>query len=334
MHARENNLKRVVFLGSDAICLPALTWLKARHLGGLELIGIISQPNRRQGRGQKCLPNPVADFANRNGIALLQPEKPGKDLSEWMRSNSVDIAFVMAYGHYIGKSLREAPELGMVNFHASILPKYRGASPIETAIACGETQTGVSLMQVDAKMDSGAVSAVEYVPILDEEDAASLREKLGDAVVLILERCFESLCQGQLLFEPQKQVDATYCRKLTKEDGLIDFSLPSKAIFDRWRAFKTWPTSYCFHKDQRIKVGRMQCISGDAFPGQASGRAGMIHRFEDRVWVETGDGFIELIELQRPGGKMLPAPDFLRGYCLKSGDQLSGGASDSLVYTT
>ena len=331
MQVRENTSKRVVFFGSDAICLPALNWLKAKHLESLDWLAIISQPDRRQGRGQRKLPNPVAEFAQKHGITLLQPEKPGSDLADWLVSNRVDIAFVMAYGHFIGRDLREAPTLGMFNFHASILPKYRGASPIESAIASGEKRTGVSLMEVDAKMDSGAVSHIEYVPIADQVEASSMRSQLGLAVVAILEACFEKLCRGQLVFKAQDEGEATYCRKLSKADGLIDFNLSSESIFNRWRAFTSWPTSYCYHGEQRIKVGSMRMVEPSAHLLQVVGKPGTVHLQENRFFVKTGDGWIELMELQRPSGKLLSIAEFLRGYRLDSQALLHGGSGEPLV---
>ena len=128
--------------------MPSLDWLHTKGSERWDLLAVVSQPDRKQGRGQKLKANPVAEYAKERGIQLFQPEKPAEDLVQFLEEHQVDISFVMAYGHFLGRAIREASRLGMVNFHGSILPKYRGASPVETAIACGENETGVSLMQI------------------------------------------------------------------------------------------------------------------------------------------------------------------------------------------
>jgi methionyl-tRNA formyltransferase len=331
MQVSEQKLKKVVFFGSDAICLPALGWLKGMHGISLEFLAVVSQPDRRQGRGQKVSSNPVAEFAKENGIQLFQPEKPDKELADWMAGQAIAIGFVMAYGHFIGRSLRESFNIGMYNFHGSVLPKYRGASPVESAIACGEHETGVCLMEVGAQMDSGAVSDIEPIAILKNEDAMTLRMKIGQAVVPILERSFEKLASGQLTFKAQNDSEASYCRKLNKIDGLIDFNLSSEAIYNRWRAFKTWPSSYFLLGDERIKVGSLKIIESQTDGLESRGIEGAIHIKGDQLFVETKDGFIEFLELQKAGGRMLPVADFLRGHHLDEGMIFSGGASQPLI---
>ena len=331
MQVSEQKLKKVVFFGSDAICLPALVWLKGMHGKNLEFSAVVSQPDRRQGRGQKMSSNPVAEFAKENGIQLFQPEKPNKELADWMSSQGIAIGFVMAYGHFIGRSLRESFNVGMYNFHGSVLPKYRGASPVETAIACGEDETGVCLIEVCAQMDSGAVSDIESVAIPKDDDATTLREKIGQAVVPILDRSFEKLVSGHLLFQAQNDSEASYCRKLNKIDGLIDFNLSSEEIYNRWRAFKTWPGSYFLLGDERIKVGSLKIIESLSGGLKSKGIEGAIQIKGERLFVETKDGFIEFLELQKAGGRMLLVADFLRGHQLDEGVVFSGGASQPLV---
>ncbi|MDR2737830.1 MAG: methionyl-tRNA formyltransferase, partial [Puniceicoccales bacterium] len=155
--------KNTIFFGSDAIALPLLEFL----IGGdyVELVGIVSQPDKPVGRGQNVVRTAISTFAERNGIPLLNPLVPDENTVSWMKSLGCDIVFVMAYGHILRANILGAPRLGIYNFHASILPKYRGASPIETAIACGETETGVSLMQIVEKMDAGDVADTEAVEI-------------------------------------------------------------------------------------------------------------------------------------------------------------------------
>lgn len=327
----KNNRHTIVFFGSSLICLPALEWLHTKGSDQWELLAVVSQPDRKQGRGQQFKANPVAEYAKGKGLQLFQPEKPGEALVDFLKDQEVDIAFVMAYGHFLGRALREAPKYGMVNFHGSILPKYRGASPVETAIACGETQTGVSLMQIDREMDAGAVADIEYVRIEKEDCASSVRFKMGEAVVPILERSMMPLLKNELEFKAQDKTLANHCRKLTKEDGLIDFELSSEEIYNRWRAFKTWPNTFCFHGKNRIKVGQLQISEGTPSKNIMDLACGSIIVEKDSLKVVTSNGLIQMLELQRAGGKMLAVSDFLRGYPMSDGELFKGQKSKSLV---
>ena len=323
--------QKIVYFGSDSICLPSLDWLSTKGSERWDLLAVVSQPDRKQGRGQKLKANPVAEYAKERGIQLFQPEKPGKDLVQFLEEHEVDVSFVMAYGHFLGRAIREASRLGMVNFHGSILPKYRGASPVETAIACGETETGVSLMQIDREMDAGAVADMEVVSIEKEDDALSVRMKIGEATIPILERSMEDLLNNELAFKKQDEEFISHCRKLTKEDGLIDFELSAEEIYNRWRAFKTWPNSFCFHGENRIKVGQMEICESALSANELSLTCGSVILEKDSLKVVTSNGLISLLELQKAGGKMLKVSDFLRGYAMKSGDCLKGQKSAPLV---
>lgn len=321
-----SDLAKVVFFGSDAICLPALRCLHQAEASLCQLVAVVSQPDRRQGRGKKLQPNPVAAYAREQGIELFQPEKPTAELADWLREQSIRLAFVMAYGHFLPKLLREAPELGMVNFHGSILPAYRGASPVETAIAEGETETGVCLMRIVKEMDAGAVANCERLPIGADDTAPTVRARLGEAVVPLLERNLEALLNDALEFVEQDRSQATFCRKITKQDGAIDFELPARQIYNRMRAFNPWPGAYFDRGEDRIKVGQARPLA------DATALApGTVISVGEVIRVATGEGILELHELQRPGGRMLPVADFLRGYPLSEGELLIGGKSEPLV---
>ena len=323
--------QKIVYFGSDSICLPSLDWLYAKGAERWDLLAVVSQPDRKQGRGQKLKANPVAEYAKERGIPLFQPDKPGEDLVQFLEEHEVDVSFVMAYGHFLGRAIREASRLGMFNFHGSILPRYRGASPVETAIAYGETETGVSLMQIDREMDAGAVADMEVVSIEKEDDALSVRMKIGEATIPILVRSMKDLLNNELAFKKQDEESISYCRKLTKEDGLIDFELSAEAIYNRWRAFKTWPNSFCFHGENRIKVGHMDICESALSANELSLTCGSVILEKDSLKVVTSNGLIRLLELQKAGGKMLKVSDFLRGYTMNSGDCLKGQKSTPLV---
>ncbi|MEN8661895.1 MAG: methionyl-tRNA formyltransferase [Lentimonas sp.] len=321
-----SELPKVVFFGSDAICLPVLNYLIAEGAEQCCLRAVISQPDRRQGRGKQLQQNPVAAWATEHGIELLQPVKPGTELVDWVLAEQVVVAFVMAYGHFLPKRLREAPVHGMVNFHGSILPKYRGASPVETAIAMGEVETGVCLMQVVKEMDAGAVADVEIVRIEQSDTGPSVRVKVGAAVVPLIERNLAATLAGTLDFKAQDVTEATHCRKLRKDDGALDFRLSTQAIYDKLRAFTPWPGGYFDHLNVRIKVGK-----ASADPDAVALLPGTVVAVGDTLSVATGDGAICFHELQRPGGRMLPVPDFVRGYPIAVGEIISTVSSVSLV---
>lgn len=326
----ENTIKKVVFFGSDLICLPALKWLHTEAPEECVLVGVISQPDRKKGRGQKFQKNPVAQYASDSGLELLQPETPDQALADWLIASSIDVAFVMAYGHFLNKMMRESPKIGMYNFHGSILPAYRGASPVETAIASGDKETGVSLMKVEQKMDSGAVGAVESVKIENDDSAATLREKVGAAVVPLLVENIQAILEQSLKFEEQEEARVSFCRKLTKEDGMIDFELSAEEIYNRWRAFKTWPGTHCLHNSQRLKIGGLRLLDESPIENEQL-TPGTVLLSNNGLIVSLKTKAIELLELQRPGGKMLPVAEFLRGYQLEDRDLLVDQKSDRLI---
>jgi len=308
---------RIAYFGSDAICLPGLRYLCGEPAHLCELALIVSQPDRRAGRGKHLQQNPVAAFAAEQGLPLLQPEKPDAGLVALLADAGLALAFVMAYGHFLPRALREAPAHGMLNFHGSILPAYRGASPVETAIAMGEAETGVCLMQVARGMDAGAVADCERVRIDKTDTAPDLRAKIGQAVVPLLRRNLASAVVGELPFKAQHGAAASYCRKITKEDAALDFQLTAQQIERRLRAFTPWPGAYFDYESTRIKVGRAAWL-----PVTAGASEGTVLAAGDTLDVATGRGVLQIHELQRPGGRMLPVEEFLRGFRITCGSVL------------
>jgi methionyl-tRNA formyltransferase len=309
---------KTVFMGSDPIVLPLLECLHARHADTLELVGVVAQPDRPHGRGLKMCENPVKAWAAAHGIATRQPEKPGAAEVEWLREVGCDLLLVMAYGHILSDALLAAPRLPPLNFHASLLPELRGASPIETAIATGRAETGVTLMRIVKRMDAGDILDVEKVPIAQKDTRASLAEKLAAACVPLVERALVGIHEGRFDFHPQDDSRATYCRILTKDDAALDFRSPAQELHDRCRALHIWPGTVFDLGGQRIRVGSAEVIPSQeaaAAPGVVVGNAGSLD-------VATGRGILRIRSLQRPGGKMLPAADFLRGMPIAVGTSI------------
>lgn len=320
---------RIAFFGSDPIALPMLDML-ANSPGLVSLSGVWTQPDRRKGRGMKQVANPVKEWAVQRGLTVRQPSSIGAEDVAWLEKEGIELIIVMAYGHLLKRSLIELPRLGTVNLHGSILPKYRGASPVETAIAVGEQETGVSLMRIVPKMDAGPVMDIERVAISPADTGPALRAKLAAACVPLMQRALPILAAGNAQFIEQDHAQATYCRRLTKEDAVLDFEAPARVLADRVRAFTPWPGAICYHGETTLKIGAATAgviDSADAYaPGEIieSGKGGIL--------VSTANGScLQLTQFQRPGGKMLPAIDFLRGYPLLPGELLQGGNLTDLL---
>lgn len=319
-------LARIVYFGSDAICLPGLRYLREAGQGLCELALIVSQPDRPQGRGKQLQPNPVAAYAREQGIELLQPEKPDAALAAHLMGAGLALGFVMAYGHFLPKALREAPRHGLLNFHGSLLPRYRGASPVETALAMGDAETGVCLMQVVREMDAGAVADCERVAIEPSDTGPLLRARVGEAVVPLLVRTLEPALEGRLSFQAQNVAQATFCRKLTKQDGALDFNESAARIEARLRAFTSWPGGYFEYRGTVIKVG-----SAEALPVSDGAAPGTVLAAGECFDVATASGVIRFHQLQRPGGRMLPAAAFLLGFPIALGTVLPSVTHPPLV---
>lgn len=312
-------------MGSDPIALPMLQALVSTHAEAVELVAVFTQPDRRKGRGMKTVANAIKQWAEAQGIPVLQPTKPDAETVTWFKAQGIALALVMAYGHILKRDLLATPPLGLVNFHASLLPKLRGASPIETAVATGESETGVTLMRVDPKMDAGPVLETERVAITAADTAPAMREKLAAACPALLARGLPKLLSGQVEWQAQDETAVTYCRMLTKEDAALDFNHSAAELAARVRGLTPWPGTAFLHEGQTIKIGKAEVC------GDESGTPGRVIQQGNSLEIETRRGRLRCLELQRPGGKMLPVADFLRGYYLAEGTALESQPMPPLV---
>ena len=330
---------RVVFLGSDPIALPMLDWLAARAAapadgGGLavEFGGIYTQPDRPAGRGQKVEAGPIKRWALAHKVPVRQPEKLTPEECAWFAAQEPDLALVLAYGHILRDDWIAVPQLGTLNLHASILPRYRGASPIQTAVACGERATGVTLMRVVRKLDAGPVADAERVLIEPLDTTVEIERKLSVACVPLVARALPRLAGGELEFKAQDETVATYCRRLNKDDGRLDFAASAAALAARINGLHPWPGCTVEINSTPVKLGLADAVAevGDlncntAKPGTIIGPAA------EGLLVVTGGGVLRLRRLQRPGGRMLTAPEFLRGFPVAVGTVLSSHPMSTLV---
>jgi len=305
---------KLIFMGSDVIALPTLKFLSGMQ-AQVEIEAVYTQPDRARGRGKKVQPNTIKTWAKEHGLPVVQPDGFGNDEIQRLLNLKPDIILVMAYGHLLPQVILDAASQGIYNIHTSLLPKLRGASPVETAVATGMMESGVSLMKLVLKMDAGPICDQERLRITSLETAGSYREKLALASPLLMQRNLSAMLDGSIESEPQDEQAVSYCRLLVKQDGQLDFSQSARVLSNRINGLNPWPGCYVLLEGVDLKVGLASWSeSDDAYePGQ------IVECSSYRVCVGTGEGLLNMLNLQKPGGKMLPAEVFLRGYPINPG---------------
>lgn len=328
---------KVIFMGSDPIALPMLDWLAGagNHLASVS--AVYTQPDRPAGRGQKTEAGPIKQWAATHGVLVWQPEKLTPDECGWLAAQQADVVLVLAYGHILNDDFIATPRLGTLNLHASILPRYRGASPIQTAIAHGEPETGISLMRIVRKLDAGPVADLVRVPIAPLDTALDVERRLAAACVPLLASTLPRLRDRTLTFTPQDEARAAYCRRLVKEDGRLDFAAPARVLAARINGLFPWPGCDVEVGGITVKLGLADVVAGSGRGSSASDGAscrttgGVVGADSDGLLVATGDGILRVRRLQRPGGRMLPAAEFLRGFAIPPGTRLPSSSMPALV---
>ncbi|NLY89575.1 MAG: methionyl-tRNA formyltransferase [Firmicutes bacterium] len=312
---------RVFFMGTPEFALISLERLCCScH----RVIGVLTAPDRPQGRGLKVLPSPVKRFALENGLPIFQPSSlPDPDLLDFLNQEKPDAIIVVACGLKIPRVLLELPRYGCINLHASLLPKYRGASPIQAALLNGEKVTGVTTMKLDEGWDTGDLLLSREIPISSRDNFGSLHDRLAVEGAGLLVETLDLLEKGKITPVPQKEELATYARKLKKDDLILDWTAPSAKLLNQIRAFDPWPGARTYLDGKLLKVwsaapGRPRPDLTTALPGTT----GEFRRDGCGLPVRTGDGVIELTELQLGGKKRLPVAKFLAGSPIPPGTVL------------
>jgi len=321
-------MMRIVFMGSDAIALPMLNWLVGEG-SGASVVAVFTQPDRPVGRGQKVQANAIKLWAQSHGIPVHQPEKLREPELALLAGYGADLALVMAYGHILRDAFINAPRLGTLNFHTSLLPKYRGASPIQTAVANGERETGVTLMRIVAALDAGPIADAERVTIGPRDTALEVETKLAAACVPLLTRALPRIADGAQEFREQDHAAATFCRKLEKADGSLDFGRPAAELAARINGLFPWPAATVEIAGQPIKFGAAEHGHESSDKGGAPGC--VLGADAEGLLIATADGVLRVLRLQRPGGKMLAAGEFLRGFPVADGTMLASSPMPPLV---
>lgn len=322
---------RLVFLGSDAIALPLLNWLASdAGRSAAEIVGVFTQPDRPVGRGQKITANTIKTWALARAIPVFQPEKVTDDVRAQLAALTPDVSLVLAYGHILRDAFIATPRLGTLNLHTSLLPKYRGASPIQTAVASGDRETGVTLMRIVRELDAGPLADFERVSIDALDTALAIETKLSTARGPLIARALPRFATGELIFKEQDHGAATFCRRLEKADGALDFNATASALAARINGLFPWPTCTFEFSVQPIKIGLAEALpeTTAAVPGTILGADA------DGLRIATAEGVLRLRQLQRPGGRMLSATEFLRGFPLPSGTVLPSQPMPALLGPT
>jgi len=298
---------KTLFFGTPEFAVPVLETLT--QLPYLDIMAVITQPDKPVGKKQIITPPPVKIAAKKNNLTVLQPKKiKTKEIEEQIRKYSPELVIVVAYGKIIPENLLTMPKFGWLNVHASLLPKYRGASPIQGAILNGEKETGVTLMQIDAGLDSGPIIAQKNCTIETNETSQTLHDKLSQLGSELIQETLLDYLEGELKPKSQDNSQATETKIIKKEDGRIDWSRPAEYIDRQIRAYTPWPGAFCFWDDKRLKI--IKAIVSD---NNADLSPGQITKTGHTVIVRCGQGNLELKIIQLEGKKALPIADFLKG---------------------
>jgi methionyl-tRNA formyltransferase len=309
---------KAVFFGTAEIARPSLA---ALHSSGFaKVIAVVSQPDRPSGRDLKLHPTPVKALAIERGIPVLQPERArSEEFLAKLRELKPDVIVVMAYGQILPASLLEIPAHGCVNIHTSILPKYRGAAPIQWAILKGDSETGVTLMKMDAGMDTGPIIAIARTPISPTDDAQTIHDRLGEIGAQLLVEKLPAYLNGSLQPTPQPE-GATHARKITKEDGRLNWNEPARALWNKVRALTPWPGTYTYlpatPKPLLLKIWKADVVETTGSPGE------ILNISKVGLVIGTASESLRLLEVQREGAKRLPIRDFLPGAQFQVGQKL------------
>ena len=301
---------RIVFMGSAALAVPSLRLLLASSSD--EVVGIVSQPNRPAGRKRIPAPCPLKAFAEQQGLDVLVPEKVGDpETVAALADLKPDLFVVVAYGQYIPSRVIQLAPCEAINVHPSLLPRYRGAAPIQWAILNGDKTTGVSIIYLAQKMDAGDIIRQRSHPIAPDDTSATLHDKLAGAGAELLMEALDDIRGGSVVRTVQDETKAFTIRKLNKEDGRIDWDLPAEAIRNRIRAFDPWPGSFCTFPDGKmLKVWKVVVEDGEGRPGEV---------LDDRLLVAAGSGALRLVEVQPSGGIRTSTLSYLNGHPVSKG---------------
>jgi methionyl-tRNA formyltransferase len=311
---------KIIFMGTAELSCASLEKLA----GTFSVAAVVTQPDKPKGRDLQLQPSPVKTLALKLNLPVLQPLKARDEqfISE-LRGLKPDLIVVVAYGQILPQSILDLPKFGCVNVHTSLLPKYRGASPIQSAILNGEAETGVTIMKMDAGLDTGGIISQARTAILPEDNSQTLHDRLAQLGAELLIETISGYTAGKLPPQPQSAEGASSAAKIKKEDGRIDWSEPAEKILNRLRAFTPWPGAFTFlpaePKPLLLKIWKAEMVG---IYGQTAST--VLSADKTGIVVACGKGALRILELQREGGRRLSAQEFLAGHPLKPGARFGG----------
>ncbi|MBK8093340.1 MAG: methionyl-tRNA formyltransferase [Verrucomicrobiaceae bacterium] len=308
---------RILFIGTGDIGLPSLEWLlnTPKH----QVVGVVTQPDKPVGRKQVLTPSQIKVRAEKAGLRVFQPLKIRHAVDE-LKSFDAEIAVVVAYGQILSRAVLDVPPLGCLNIHASLLPRHRGAAPIQAAIRDGDQETGITIMFMDEGLDTGDMLIKQAMPILPTHTGGSLHDELAQLAPSTLEAALDLIAAGHPPREKQQESLVTHVRKLTRQDGKLDWARSADELERLVRAFTPWPGTHCLLNGSQLKVHRAALVEeADACPAPGT----VVNANAEGILVSCGVGLLRLTEVQMEGGKRLNAAEFLRGHPLEVGDSLA-----------
>lgn len=307
----ERDTTRIVYMGTPEFAVPALAALhETGEEKGWQVVGVVTQPDRPAGRGKRVIISPVKEYALAQGLPVLQPGRLRREPQaiEALAALAPDVMVVAAYGQILPRSVLEIPRFGCLNIHASLLPAWRGASPITASILAGEAETGVTLMLMDEGMDTGPMLTQARMQIAPDDTTASLGTKLAAQGAELLVETLPRWLAGHI--SPVDQADlpgaVSYCSLVKKQDGQIDWSQPAQTIERMTRAYTPWPSAFTTWRGQNFKVWQARVVPGQAEPGQ-------VLPWDGGVAVGTGAGLLQLLNIQPAGKRAMQIDSFLNG---------------------
>jgi methionyl-tRNA formyltransferase len=312
---------RFVFCGTPSFAVPTL---KAVLRAGHEPLLVVTQPDRRSGRGMQLVTPPVKETALAADLPVVQPEKikNNPEFRAQLEALAPDVILIVAYGRIIPKWMLDLPPFGNLNLHGSLLPKYRGAAPIQWAVANGEPVTGVTTMRIDEGLDTGDILMQREMAIAPDHTSEDVFPLLAEMGASLMVETLDGLAAG--LIRPVKQNDAlaTHAPILTRDDGRMDFSQTAMTVYNRWRGFQPWPGAWTTLGGKKLIAHRLMPFEAGAL-AESNANLAEIHIEQDRLFVACGDRtWLEIAELQLEGKRRMTAAEFLRGHALKPGDRL------------
>jgi methionyl-tRNA formyltransferase len=313
---------RIIFMGTPDLAAESLRALI--RAPDLQVVAVATQPDQPKGRGLKLQSSPVKEIALKENLPLLQPERARDErFIEELRRLRPDLIAVAAYGRILPQSILDLPRFGCLNVHTSLLPKYRGAAPIQWAILNGDAETGVTIMKINAGLDAGDIVSQERTPIHPEDNAQTLHDRLAAMGAALLVKTIPGYVAGSIQPRPQPAEGVSHAPKISKQDGQIDWSRPARVIWNHVRAFTPWPGAFT-HLPAQPQLLLLKIWGAE--PVEEAGRPGVVSRADKGgILVGCGEGSLRILILQREGGRRLNAGEFLAGHPLPAGQMLGAG---------